>query len=108
MFVGEPLAEPVVPEPGPAGAELVGPFHGVHVAAGDVEEAGGPERGVHRVREQPVDRPASACRGDRSARKARTSSGVGRVPITSSVTRRRNSASDAGPEGSMPRARSLA
>ena len=77
MFVGEPLAEPVVPEPGPAGPEVVGPFHRLDVAAGDVEVARGPERGVHRVREQLGRSSSIACPSDRSARKARTSSGRG-------------------------------
>src|SRR5262249_20886089 len=55
----EPRPEPVVPEPGPGGVELRGALHGVRVATGDVEVAGGPERGVHRVRQQAVDCPGA-------------------------------------------------
>ena len=57
--LGESLAEPAVPHRRPAGAEVVRPLHRIDVAAGDVEIAGGPERGVHRVGEQGVDLPRS-------------------------------------------------
>ena len=78
------------------------------VAAGDVEVAGGPERGVHRVREQPSI--VSARLSDDSigeevadlARRRQRADHVERDPAEElGVTGR-------GPRASMPRARSLA
>ena len=44
-----------MPHPRPPGPEVLRPFHRRDVAAGDIEVPRGPERGMHRVREQLVD-----------------------------------------------------